>query len=481
MKLTQRYRPNLSLLTDLYQLTMSNGYFKAGMHELSSVFHLFYRKQPFNGNFTIAAGLSDVIDLLQNFHFDEEDIEFLADQRNAKGEALFDQKFLNYLADLRFKGNLYAIPEGSVVFPFHPILRIETDLITAQLLETAMLNIINFQSLIATKSARICLAAEGDKVMEFGLRRAQGPDGGLSAARAAYIGGCHATSNVLAGRLYGIPISGTHAHSWVMSFENELDAFMSYASSQPDDSVLLVDTYDTLAGVKKAIVVAQHLAANGSRLKGIRLDSGDLCQLSIEARALLDEAGCTDVKIVASNDLDEYRIKALKEQGAKIDIWGVGTRLVTAYDQAALGGVYKLAALEDPKSGQMLDKVKLSEQNIKTSLPGKLNSMRLYAKSSLPVTDIIYNENEGFSSRYFNLYSNSISDIVYHKKETQLQAIFKQGKLVYQSPGLDAIRAFAMKQSRLFKDAPQHVNGITEKLHLKREKIINNLRNQNTK
>ncbi|MFN0202164.1 MAG: nicotinate phosphoribosyltransferase, partial [Bacteroidia bacterium] len=323
---------NSPLLTDLYQLTMAYGYWKANRHEEEAVFHLFFRKHPFKGNFTIAAGLQTVIEFIEHFQFQADEIQYLATLTGNDGAALFEPAFLTYLENLRFDGNIHAVPEGTIVHPHEPLLRIQANIVLGQLLETPLLNILNFQTLIATKAARVCLAAKGDAVSEFGLRRAQGKDGALSASRAAYIGGCGSTSNVLAGKVFGIPLKGTHAHSWVMSFAEEIDAFETYAQALPNNCVFLVDTYDTVQGVKNAILVGKQLAAKGYRLAGIRLDSGDLAALSIAARELLDAAGFPDALIVASNDLDEYEIEKLKQQGAKIQVWGVGTKLVTAYD-----------------------------------------------------------------------------------------------------------------------------------------------------
>ncbi len=370
MHISDRFRPSLALLTDLYQLTMAQGYWKKGMAEQEAVFHLYFRKNPFNGGYTVAAGLADAIDLLQHLHFTPEDTDYLGSLRGSKNQPLFEEDFLEYLRQMRFTCDVAAIPEGTVVFPNEPLLRISGPILQCQLLETPLLTIINFQTLVATKAARMVEAAQGDPVMEFGMRRAQGPDGSLSASRAAFIGGVGATSNLLAGQLFSIPVRGTHAHSWVMSFAEEQDAFAAYASVFPDDSVFLVDTYNTVAGIKKAVEVAKNLRQQGHELIGIRLDSGDLAYLSKEGRRLFDEAGFPKVSIVASNDLDEYLIQSLKLQGARIDTWGIGTKLVTAYDQPALGGVYKLAALRNPTTGQWEYKLKLSEQLAKISTPG---------------------------------------------------------------------------------------------------------------
>lgn len=384
------YSTSLALLTDLYQITMAAGYWKGGRAEQPAVFHMFFRKCPFHGGYAICAGLETFLELVESFRFTPDDIDYLRSIRGNDNQPLFEEGFLSYLADLRPTLDIDAIPEGTMVMPHEPLVRVKGSILQAQLLETALLNIVNFQSLIATKAARVCRAARGEMVLEFGLRRAQGIDGSLAASRAAHIGGCSATSNVLAGKLYGIPVRGTHAHSWVMSFDTELDAFRNYARAMPNNCVFLVDTYDTLEGVRNAIRVGLELRSAGHELVGIRLDSGDLAALSIEARKLLDQAGFTDAVVVASNDLDEFLMESLKNQGAKIRVWGVGTKLVTAYDQPALGGVYKLGAFQRT-DGQWIPKVKLSEQLVKTSTPGVLQ-VRRYYRDGIAVADMIYNE-----------------------------------------------------------------------------------------
>ncbi len=386
------YRPSLALLTDLYQLTMAYGYWKQGLHEREAVFHLYFRKAPFEGGYAVAAGLGLAIDYLESLQFANEDIAYLASLTGSQGGRLFPDDFLAYLQDLKFTCDVDAVAEGTVVFGNEPLVRVQGPLLQAQLVETALLTIINFQTLIATKAARVRDAAGPTAtVLEFGLRRAQGPDGGLEAARAAYLGGGDGTSNVLAGRLYGIPVRGTHAHSWVQAFGDEKQAFAAYADAFPDDSVFLVDTYDTLDGVRHAIEAALEMRQNGHELGGIRLDSGDLAYLSKEARQLLDAAGLPNVRIVASNDLEENLITSLQQQGARIDIWAVGTQLVTAYNQPALGGVYKLAALRT-EDGQDWDfTLKLSEQQAKTSIPGILQVRRYLGDQGQPRADMIYN------------------------------------------------------------------------------------------
>ncbi len=389
------YGGSLALLTDLYQLTMACGYWKAGLSEREAVFHLTYRRPPFKGGYAIAAGIAPALAYLKRFSFTADDVGYLGTLRDAEGEPLFPQGFLDHLRQLRFECTVDAVPEGAVVFPHEPILRVRGPILQAQLVETALLTLVNFQTLIATKAARVVSAARGAPVLEFGLRRAQGIDGGIGASRAAYIGGCAATSNVLAGKLLGIPVRGTHAHSWVMFHADELASFRAYADALPGNCTFLVDTYETLDGVRNAIVVGRELRARGHDLVGIRLDSGDLAHLSIEARKLLDAAGFPGAKIVASNDLDEHLIGTILEQGARIDMWGVGTKLVTAYDQPALGGVYKLGASRD-ENGVWREAIKLSEQPIKISNPGVLQVRRLTKGGEL-AGDVIYDSEHGYT------------------------------------------------------------------------------------
>jgi len=389
------YGGSLALLTDLYQLTMAAGYWKTGTSEREAVFHLTFRRSPFEGGYAIAAGIAPALAFLARMKFTSDDLAFLATLRDAKERPLFEDGFLAYLQDFKFACTVDAMPEGSLVFPHEPIIRVTGPIAHAQLVETPLLTLVNFQTLIATKAARVCQAARGAPVLEFGLRRAQGIDGGLAAARAAYIGGVAATSNVLAGKLLGIPVRGTHAHSWVMFHGDELASFRAYADAMPGNCTFLVDTYDTLDGVRNAITVGKELRERGYELAGVRLDSGDLAHLSIEARRLLDEGGFPQARIVASNDLDEHLIASLGEQGAKIDIYGVGTKLVTAFDQPALGGVYKLGAYRD-EQGTWREAIKLSEQPIKISNPGVLQVKRLRRENEL-VGDVIYDREAGYS------------------------------------------------------------------------------------
>lgn len=442
----------LALLTDLYQLTMAYGYWKSRTAAREAVFHLVFRKAPFRSGFTIAAGLSTAIDFLKSFQFSEDDLAFLATLTGNDGKTLFEPAFLAYLRSLRLACDVDAIPEGTVAFPNEPLLRVQGPILQCQLLETALLNMINFQTLIATKAARVCLATRGEPVVEFGLRRAQGVDGALAASRAAYIGGCAATSNVLAGKLYGIPVRGTHAHSWVMSFDTEREAFLAYAEAMPNNCVFLVDTYSTLEGVRHAVETGLLLRERGHEMVGIRLDSGDLAWLSIEARRVLDEAGFPKALILASNDLDEHIIASLKEQGAKISVWGVGTKLVTAYDQPALGGVYKLGAIRGP-DGRWIHKVKLSEQAAKVSNPG-IHQVRRFRVGSEFVGDQIYNI-EAEAPPSFAIVDPLDGTRRKHiapetASEDLLVPIFRKGELVYETPALSAVRQRAQDQLGMF-------------------------------
>jgi len=382
------YRSSLALATDLYQLTMAYAYWKAGVADREVVFHLTFRREPFGGAFAIAAGTALAVEYLQQLAFDDSDCAYLATLRGADDKPLFEPGFLADLAKVRFTGSVDIVPEGAVAFAHEPLMRVRASALVAQLVETPLLTLVNFSTLVATKAARVVAAAAGEPVLEFGLRRAQGFDGGLTATRAAWIGGVAATSNVLAGKLYGVPVRGTHAHSWVMFWGDDERAFREYAHALPANATFLCDTFDTLDGVRAAITVGRELRAGGHDLLGVRLDSGDLAHLSIETRKLLDQAGFTATAIVASNDLDETLIANLKLQGARIDSWGVGTKLVTAYDQPALGGVYKLGAVREP-DGSWRYPIKLSEQPIKISTPGIAAVRRVWRGDEL-VGDVIY-------------------------------------------------------------------------------------------
>ncbi|HUP23570.1 MAG TPA: nicotinate phosphoribosyltransferase [Thermoanaerobaculia bacterium] len=375
--------PRLALLTDLYQLTMACAHWQAGRHELPATFQLGFRKEPFEGAFAVFCGLEAGLQWMDSLAFETTDLSYLAGLRSSVGGPLFPSRFLDDLSRLRLRCHVDAMVEGTICFAREPLVRVEGPLWHCQILETALLNILNFSTLVATKAARIChIAAGGTPVFEFGLRRAQGIDGGLTAARAAVVGGCVATSNLLAGQRYGLRVVGTHAHSWVLSYENEMDAFAAYAEAFPDDCVLLVDTFDTERGVQRAVEVGLELARRGHRLAGVRLDSGDLAVLSQAARVALDAAGLTDAKVIASGDLDEWRIAALRAAGARIDAWGVGTRLATAQPDGALGGVYKLAAIGDERGGWR-PVAKISEELAKSSDPGRRQVRRFYCGSQI--------------------------------------------------------------------------------------------------
>lgn len=473
--------PSLALLTDLYQLTMAYAYWKSGTHQKEAVFNLVFRHHPFQGGFTIASGLSTAIDVLQQFRFDASDLEYLGGLVGSDNTPLFEPSFLDYLGTLRFDGDVDAIPEGTVVFPQEPLVQVRGPILQGQLLESLLLNVINFQSLIATKAARICLAAKNRPVIEFGLRRAQGVDGALTASRAAYVGGCAGTSNVLAGKRYGIPVLGTHAHSWVMSFDTEREAFQAYAEALPNNCIFLVDTYNTLDGVRHAAEVGQWLRAHGHELGGIRLDSGDLAWLSIEARKILDAAGFTNAVIVASNDLDEHLIGSLNEQGAQVGVWGVGTKLATAYDQPALGGVYKLSAVRS-SGGKWEYKLKLSEQSIKVSNPG-IHQVRRFRSDEEFVADGIYDRELGAPPE-FTVVDPLDSTRRKHvaagtAHEDLLVPVFRKGDTVYQDPPLSAIRQRTREQLSMlhagikrFANPHQYPVGLEVGLHDLKTKLV---------
>ena len=441
---------NLTLLTDLYQLTMMDGYLKNGKEKDIAVFDLFFRRNNII-TYSVAAGLEQALDYVLNIRFEKQDIEYL------RSLGLFDETFLSYLKNFRFTGDVYAVPEGTVVFPEEPIVTVRAPLLEAQFLETALLNIVNHQTLIASKSAKVAYAAKGDSVMEFGLRRAQGPDAGIYGARASVIGGCRSTSNVLAGQTFGIPVAGTHAHSWVMNFPTEYEAFSAYAKMYPDACLLLVDTYDTLhSGVPNAIRVFRELRAAGHEPKGIRLDSGDLAYLSKMARAMLDEAGFPDAIICASGDLDEYLINSLKNQGACIDLWGVGTKLITSADMPALGGVYKLSALHTGDSE--VPKIKLSDNSDKITNPGFKQVYRIYDnKTGKAEADLIALRDEVFDEKQ--------PLTIFHPKDTWKKTTFtdytmrplsrlyiKDGKLLSPLPALTDICTYAEGEKESFWD-----------------------------
>ena len=474
---------NLTLLTDLYQLTMGYGFFRQKKHEEEVVFDLFFRKNSLI-TYSIAAGLEQAMEYLLNWRFDDEDIEYL------RGLKLFDEVFLAYLKNMRFTGDVYAVREGEPVFPGEPILTVKAPLIQAQFAETALLNIINHQTLIATKSSKICRATAGKgMVMEFGLRRAQGPDAGINGARAAIIGGCSSTSNVIAGQKFEVPVAGTMAHSWVMDYPTEYEAFRAYANAYPDNCLLLVDTYDTLrSGVPNAIKVFKELKAAGHKPKGIRLDSGDLAYLSKKARKMMDDAGFPEAIICVSGDLDERSINSLLQQGAKIDSWGVGTKLITSEDLPALGGVYKLAAVFD-EQGNATPKIKLSDNTAKITNPSFKRLYRLYDKENgMAIADLITLRNEIVDeSKPLTLF-HPVETWKTHEVENfsveELQhTIVKAGKLVYEFPKLVEIREFS--KTRLSKFWEEYLRldmphlykvDLSKKLHALKFGMIDDIR-----
>jgi len=454
-------KQNLTLLTDFYELTMMQGYYSNKNND-TVIFDVFYRENPCGSGYAICAGLEQVIDYIKALCFTEDDLEYL---RTLK---IFEEDFLSYLKEFRFTGDIYAIPEGTVVFPMEPLVKVIAPIMEAQLVETALLNIINHQSLIATKSSRVVYAAGGQPVMEFGLRRAQGPDAGTLGARAAVIGGCMGTSNVLSAKLFDLPALGTHAHSWIMSFDDELTSFRKYAELYPHNTTLLVDTYDTLrSGVPNAIKVFQELRDIGRMPDkyGIRLDSGDLAYLSKKSRRMMDAAGFSDATITASSDLDEYLIDSLKTQGARIDSWGVGTKLITSRDCPSFGGVYKLAAIH--RNGQFIPKIKLSENQWKITNPGDKKIYRIYEKESGKVkADLITLADEVFTSDNSLLLFDQLATW----KKTYLEPdsytlrellvpIFLSGKCVYNSPSVMDIREYCIKeQDSLWDEARRLIN-----------------------
>ncbi|MBA2653799.1 MAG: nicotinate phosphoribosyltransferase [Gammaproteobacteria bacterium] len=457
------------LLTDQYQLVMAYNYWKLGLAEQEAIFHLSFRMLPLQSLFMVAAGLERIIEFLRDFKFTASDLTYLEGVENGDG-ALFSGEFLTYLSNLTFTCDLDGVPEGTIVYAKEPVLRIKGPILQCQLLETPLLNFINFATLIATKASQVYLAAQDDPVIEFGLRRAQGPDGGLTASRSAYIGGCSATSNVLAGKLYDIPINGTQAHSWIMAFPSELEAFQKFATIMKSNTVLLVDTYDTLNGIKHAIETAKLLAAEKETLAAIRLDSGDLLELSRKARNLLDNAGLSETKIIASGDLDEHVIRTLKENNAPIDSWGVGTRLVTSHDQPSLNAIYKLTALKNI-SGEWDYKIKLSNDPQKSTIPGILQTRRLF-EHGLPVEDIIYD---------IELGEELFKTKKPHESQDLLQTIFQKGVLTYTLPNIHQIRSQTLEQVKIhssFALKPYPVS-LGQNLQLTIEKLLEKIKKMN--
>ena len=476
---------NLTLLTDLYELTMMQGYYEKGQNE-NVIFDVFFRQNPCNNGYSVCAGLDQVIDYIKNLNFTYDDVDYL------RGLGIFKEDFLHYLSGFHFSGDIYAIPEGTVVFPKEPLLKVVAPIMEAQLVETAILNIINHQSLIATKTSRIVFAANGDGIMEFGLRRAQGPDAGLYGARAAMIGGCVGTSNVLAGQMFDVPVMGTHAHSWIMSFPDEYTAFKTYAEMYPDNCTLLVDTYDTLkSGVPNAIRVFQEFKDAGKPLikYGIRLDSGDLAYLSKEARKMLDEAGFPEATICASNDLDEFLLHDLKMQGAAIDSWGVGTNLITSKDCPSFGCVYKLAAIQN-EEGEFVPKIKISENTEKITNPGNKTIYRIYEKASGKIkADLICFADEVIDSKQDLLLfdpmdtwkKTKLAGGTYTVREILLP-IFKNGECLYKSPTLKEIAAYCREEKdtiwdetkRLFYPHRVYVD-LSQKLYAVKQSLLDQM------
>lgn len=454
---------NLTLLTDLYELTMMQGYFKNPTNQ-TVIFDMFYRTNPCGGSFAIAAGLEQMIEYIENLRFTHEDVEYL------RSLHIFQEDFLDYLSTFHFTGDIYAIPEGTVIFPREPVVKVIAPIMEAQLVETAILNIINHQSLIATKAARVCYAARGDGVMEFGLRRAQGPDAGIYGARAAVIAGCVGTSNVLTGQMFHVPVLGTHAHSWIMSFPDEYTAFKTYAKMYPNSCTLLVDTYDVLkSGVPNAIRVFEEMREEGIELTkyGIRIDSGDLAYLSKEAYKMLAAAGFDDATIAASSDLDEYLIDSLKTQDARINSWGVGTNLITSKDNPAFGGVYKLAAVKDADSDAFIPKIKLSENTEKVTNPGNKTVYRIYSKTTGKIkADLICLTDESFDPEDTMIIFDPVDTWkktkvlggTYEMRELLIPVI-REGRRVYTSPEVMELRDYCLKeQNTLWDESRRLVN-----------------------
>ena len=436
---------NLTMLTDLYQLTMINGYYKNNTHEDWAVFDLFFRKNGCNGGYTIIAGIEEVTNYIKNLKFTDSDIDYL------RSLNLFDEDFLQFLKNFKFTGNIYAVEDGSVMFPGEPIIVVHAPLYQAQLIETAMLTMINFMSLIATKASRVCNAAKGDAVLEFGLRRAQGPGAGTYGAKAAVIGGCIGSSNVLAGKKFDVSLFGTHAHSWVQRFDSELEAFRAYADVYPDNCLLLIDTYSVLdSGIKNAITVFDELRAKGHEPVGVRLDSGDLAYLSKEVRKILDDSGYPNAKITASNDLDEYTITSLKQEGAEINVWGVGTKLITSYDRPSLGGVYKLSAISK-KNGQLQPKIKISENPEKINNPGFKKVVRIYNPSGKAQADLIMLKDEDIDTSqpleiFDPIYTWKRKTIENYTIKELLTPLFIEGECVRTSQSVEKVKEYTKSE-----------------------------------
>lgn len=431
------------LLTDLYQLTMAQGYWKTGQGETEACFHAYFRDYPFHGGYAIACGIDQLASLIDDFAFSASDIEYLRGLTAPAGGPLFADDFLEYLSTFKLRVNVDAVVEGTIVFPHEPLVRVTGPIMDCQLIETPLLNCINFETLIATKASRICFAAKGRPVAEFGLRRAQGAGGGMWASRAAVVGGCASTSNVLAGKEFGLPVSGTHAHSWVMSFPDELTAFRAYAEQFPNNCVLLVDTYNVEQGIRNAITVGLEMADRGQKLAGIRIDSGDLTWLAKQARRMLDEAGLTDCGIVLSNDLDEHTIRSILDEGAPVNSWGVGTKLACAFDQPTLGGVYKLSATRAPGESEWTDRLKISESAAKLTVPGVLDVRRYYFEDGHIAGDMVFDTNSGVGREVIVDPMDDLrqKNLAGKRFETLLKPLAREGKLVIGPADRDAMAA----------------------------------------
>ena len=474
---------NLTLLTDLYELTMMQGYFKNPTDQIV-VFDAFYRKNPCGGGYAIAAGLKQIIEYVRDLHFSPDDIDYL------KSLKIFDTDFLEYLRGFHFTGDIYAVPEGTVVFPREPLLKVIAPVMEAQLIETAILNLLNHQSLIATKASRVVYAAKGDGIMEFGLRRAQGPDAGLYGARAAVIGGCIGTSNVLTGQMFQVPVKGTHAHSWIMSFPDEYTAFKTYAQLYPNACILLVDTYDVLnSGVPNAIRVFKEMRDSGIDLKGygIRIDSGDLAYLSKQAYKMLSDAGFEDAIISASSDLDEYLIDSLKTQGAAITSWGVGTNLITSKDNPAFGGVYKLAAVMGD-DGTFIPKIKLSENSEKITNPGNKTVYRVYDADGMIKADLIALADETYDESQplllfdpVETWKKTLMEPGEYSMREIMVKVFDKGECVYDSPNVMDIQKYCkQEQATLWDESKRLINpqvvhvDLSQKLYDLKQELLHN-------
>ena len=477
------YRESLALFTDLYELTMAYAYWKNGLYDRKAVFQLFFRKYPFQGGYAICAGSQIALEFIESFHFTDDDLSYLEGLKNPGGGPLFESAFLDYLKEFKITLDVDAMEEGTPVFPYEPMIRVQGPIIQAQIMESALLNILNFQTLIATKASRVCFAAKGDHIVEFGMRRAQGIDGAIAASRAAYIGGCHSSSNVLAGKLFGIPVMGTQAHSWVMTFEEETDAFRSFAKALPKNCTFLIDTYDTLQGAANAIEVSKELKKEKMEMLAVRLDSGDLNKLSNSLRQILDEAGFKETKIMATNELTEQIISDLKHQGAKITIWGVGTNLVTAKDQPALDGVYKLSAVEDAQKNWQY-RLKISEQVIKTTNPG-ISQVRRYFDEKGYVADMFYDLHMGPGERIIHHTDPGSKRRVEGEWEYKdlLVPMLREGKSVYTHPSLEKMRENTYAElerfdpsMRRFRNPQLFFAGIEEKLFERKLKMIDEIR-----